>query len=217
MPLPNIDHDSAEQQTLDEIREWYRGVIDALLDQRALAQQAIRQSSAAATRFVGMTEADLDAYYDLQRRELDRLTMLNLVASAEATIKIDYFRRVGEKLKDPLAKFYRDWHKTLSGTKQLRPDFDEGGILDVLRKTKVMNNNIIGRFRKCLRPRHWVGHGRFWAKPVEVDTLDPEEVYSRADVLLPRAAALTVQMLDFCGSSLSSAMAHGRCSTHRGC
>ena len=74
-----------------------------------------------------MTEGDVDAHYDAQRRELDRLTILNLVASAEGTVKVDYFRRVDEKLKDALSLAYRQWHKTLSAKKQLRPDFDDGG------------------------------------------------------------------------------------------
>ena len=131
-----------------------------------------------------MTESEVDAYFDGQRRELDRLTVLNLVASAEATIKIDYFRRVRGKLKDPLARAYRKWHKTLSGAKQLRPDFDVGGILDVLREGHLPDNTSLGRFRECLRLRHWVGHGRYWDKPVKIDTLDPDEVYDRARALL---------------------------------
>ena len=89
-----------------------------------------------------------------------------------------------EKRKDVLSKAYRKWHKTLSAKKQLRPDFDVGGILEVLKETKMMDNNIIGRFRECLRARHWVGHGRYWSKPAEVDALDPDEVYDRADAVL---------------------------------
>jgi hypothetical protein len=184
MPLPPIDDETAEQQTLAEIRHWHRGIIDALLEQHASVQHAIRTGSAVAPRFVGMTEGDVDIHFDIQRRELDRLTVLNLMASAEATIKVDYFRRVRGRLKDPLAVAYRNWHKSLSAKKQLRPDFDAGGILDVLRKARVMDNNVIGRFRECLRARHWVGHGRYWAKPVEVDQFDPDDVYDRADALL---------------------------------
>lgn len=184
MPIPRINHESAEPQTLDEIRDWHRGIVEAVIDQNASVQHAIREGSAVAPRFVGMTKGDVDAFYDAQRRDLDRLTMLNLVASAEATIKVDYFRRVEDKLKDSLAVAYRTWHKTLSANKQLRPDFDDGGILDVLKQTGVIDNNIIGQFRECLRVRHWVGHGRYWAKPVEVDRLDPEDVYLRADALL---------------------------------
>ena len=131
-----------------------------------------------------MTESDIDAWYDARRRELDRLTVLNLVASAEAAVKVDFFRRVGQKQKNKRALAYRAWHKTLSGAKQLRPDFDEGGILDVLKSALVMDSTIVGRYRECLRARHWVGHGRYWAKPAEVDLLHPDAVYNRARSLL---------------------------------
>jgi hypothetical protein len=184
LPIPYIGHATSEPQTLDEIREWFRDIVDALAAQRVSVQSAIRLGTVSVSRFVGMTEEELDDWYDARRRELDRLTVLNLVASAEAALKIDYFRRVGQKLRDPLAQAYREWHKTLSGVKQLRPDFDEGGILDILKQANVIDNNIVGRYRECLRARHWVGHGRYWAKPVEVDHLDPDEVYDRASNLL---------------------------------
>jgi hypothetical protein len=173
-----------EPQTLDEIMDWHRGIVDALTDQRASVLQAIRQGSAA-PRFAVMTEDEVDAHFDFQRRELDRLTMLSLVASVEATIRVDYFRRVkGRKLKDDLSRAYRRWHRDLSKRKKKRPDFDEGGILDVLKKAKVMDNNMIGQYRECLQVRHWVGHGRYWAKPVEVDRLDPVDVYNRGGALM---------------------------------
>jgi hypothetical protein len=184
MPIPLIGHQTAEPQTLDEIRDWHRGIVDALVEQRASVQYAIRQSSAVGPRFVGMTEGEVDAHYDAARRELDRLTMLNLVASAEGTLKVDFFRRVKKKTKDPLSVAYRRWHRTLSSKKQHRPDFDEGGILDVLKETNVMDNNIIGGYRVCLRARHWVGHGRYWSKPLEVEQLDPDEVYDHAGALI---------------------------------
>jgi len=184
MPVPLINHATAEPQTLDEIRDWHRGIVDALVDQRTSVQHAIRTGSAIAWRFLGMTEADVDAHYDVQRRELDRLTALNLVASAEAAIKVDYFRRVGGKLKDPLARAYRKFHSTLSAKKQLRPDFDADGILKVLKKAHVMDNHIVGEYRECLRARHWLGHGRYWEKPAAVDLLDPDDVYDRASALL---------------------------------
>lgn len=181
MPVPPIDP-TAEPQTLDEILDWHRGIADALISQRATLLNAIRTKAPVSARFVGMTESEIEAYFDAQRRELDRLTVLNLVASAEATIRLDYFGRL--KLKDDLSQKYRAWHKSLSGKKQLRPDFDEGGILDQLKDANVMDNHIIGRFRECLHTRHWVGHGRYWAKPAGVDRLDPSEVYSRANALL---------------------------------
>ena len=190
MPAPPIDHETAEPQTLDAIREWHCGVVDALIHYHAFVQQAIQTGSAIAPGFLGMTEGEVDAHYDVQKGELDRLTMLNLVASAEATIKIDFFHRVRGKLKDPLSRAYRKWHKALSPPKQLRPDFDGEGILDELKNARVINNNIVGQYRECLRARHWVAHGRYLAKPLEVDRLDPNDVYSRANALLQAIAGV---------------------------
>jgi hypothetical protein len=183
MPLPLVDEDTGERQTLDEILDWRDSVADALVNQRASVLAAIRTGESVPNRYLGMTQSNVDDDFDAQHKELDRLTVLNLVASAEASVRIDYFSRVGEKRKDPLARKYKAWHKNLSANKQLRPDF-EGGILDVLKKENVMDNNIIGNFRECLRPRHWVGHGRYWAKPIEVDELDPLAVYDRAKRLI---------------------------------
>ena len=181
MPVPPLGY-PPEPQTLNEILDWHRGIVEALTDQRASVQMAIQTGLPAAPRFVGMTEADVDHHYDAQRRELDRLTVLNLVASAEASIKIDYRRRVKQNLKDPLSVAYRKWHKTLSDAKKRRLDFDR--MLGVLKDAKVMDNHVVGKYGECLRARHWLGHGRYWTKPVEVDQLDPDEVYDRANALL---------------------------------
>ena len=175
---------TSEPQTLDEIRDWHRNIVDTLVERRASIQQALRHNLAVASRFVGLTEGEVDALYDADRRELDRLTVLNLVASAEGTLRRDYSRRVDKKLKDPLSLAFRKWHKSLSKKKQQRPDFDEGGILDVLKKTQLIDNHIVGRFRECLPARHWVGHGRYWDKPHAVDRFDPVDVYDRAFALL---------------------------------
>ena len=104
VPVPPVNAENAEPQTLDEILDWHRGIVEALVDQRGAVQRSIQAYSTVAPRFVGMTEAEVDTYYDVQRRELERLTMLNLVASAEAAIRDDYSRRVGGKLKDLLAR-----------------------------------------------------------------------------------------------------------------
>jgi hypothetical protein len=93
VPLPPIDPDIGERQTLDEIRDWYHGIVEALVVQRATVLDAIRNGNRVARRYLGLNQAEIDAYFDSQRRELDRLTMLNLVASAEASLKDDYFHR----------------------------------------------------------------------------------------------------------------------------
>lgn len=184
MPIPLIVPATPEPQTLDEILDWHSSIVGALVEQRASILKAILQSSGVAPRFVGMTEGEIEARYDADRRELDRLTVLNLVASAEGTVKLDFNRRVQGRLKDSLAIAYRKWNKTLSARKQRRPDFDRGGILDVLRDANVMENHIIREYRECLEARHWVAHGRYWCKPVGVDQLVPDVVFDRADAII---------------------------------
>jgi hypothetical protein len=73
MPIPFIFHERAEPQTLDEVRDWYRDIVDALNDQIASIRQAIGGGSTVALRYMGMPEADLDAYQDARRQELEGL------------------------------------------------------------------------------------------------------------------------------------------------
>ena len=179
--------DDAELQTLDEIRAWHQGVVDALIEQRASSLRAIRDGTSTGPRFIGMTVDDVHHYFQAQTRELDRLTILNLVASAEAAIRVDYFHRVKGRLKDHLSKTYREWHKSLSKKKQRRPDFDKDGILERLKEADILGKTgkrLIGDYRECLRHRNWVAHGRYWAKPVEVEKLDPDDVFDRAANLI---------------------------------
>ena len=97
---------------------------------------------------------------------------------------VDYFRRVKGKLRDTLSLAYRSWHKKLSDRKKDRPDFDKAGILEELKRAHVLNNDIIRQYRECLKARHWVAHGRYSARPLEVDRLDPMDVYGRGQALL---------------------------------
>jgi len=185
MPLP-LSPTTAEQQTLDEIRDWHDSLVEALLDRRAAVQHAILTGATVAPRFVGMTEADVESHYDADREELDRLTILNLVASAEASIMDDYIRRIRGRLKDPLARAYQVSHKGLSSRDQLRPPFDgrPRSVLWTLDETKLVNNHVIREYRECRPARHWFGHGRNWDKPTAVDRFDPEDVFVRAIALL---------------------------------
>jgi hypothetical protein len=184
VPLPRIDDESAEPQTLEEILAWRNGVLAALDAQLGSVIRALQDGSPVPDAFFGLSEEGAEQYHEARCREVDRLTTFNLIASAEATVRVDYVRRVGGRLKDPLSVAYREWHKTLSDRKQVRPDFDEGGILDLLKEHGGVAPHIIGRFRECLLARHWIGHGRFWKKPPSVDRQDPNEVYERAKALL---------------------------------
>ena len=184
MPLP-VEHPQSERQTLDEIYDWYVGMTESLVAHRAGIRETLLNGTAPEPRFFGFSETDVEQYFSGQRGELDRLTCVNLVGSAEGSIRLDFARRVLGQLPDPLARSYQAWYAALSAGKQDRPDFDEKGILERLKDSKVLvDNDIVGRFRECLKPRHWVAHGRYWAKHANVDRLTPAMVLKRAKDLL---------------------------------
>lgn len=185
MPLLSVEHPQSERQTLDEIYDWYVGMTDSLVAHRAIVRATLLNGTAPEPRFFGFSEVDVDRYFSGQQSELDRLTCVNLVGSAEGSIRLDFARRVIGLLADPLARSYQAWYAALPSGKQDRPDFDENGILERLKDSKVLaSNDIVGRFRECLKPRHWVAHGRYWAKHASVDRLTPAMVFKRARDLL---------------------------------
>lgn len=190
MPLLSAEHPQSERQTLDEIFDWYLGMTESLVAHRAVVRDALLSTPATPEpRFVFFTEAEVDQYFAEQKGELDRLTCVNLVGSAEGSIRLDFARRVIGKLTDPLSGSYQAWYATLSAGKQAHPDFDDNGILERLKDAKVLDNNLVGRFRECLKPRHWVAHGRYWAKHANVDRLTPDLVLQRASDLLSALSA----------------------------
>lgn len=188
MPAPDPEDETAEPQTLDQIIDWYRDTADALAARRAAVLEAVRSGTAVPERYATLTEDELAARYAGQVLELDRLTVLNLVACAEAGVRLDFRRRVKGRLKDPLSKAYRKWAKALPKKKRKRPDFEgEDGLLQQLKAADALGpggKQLVGRFRECLPPRHWVAHGRYWARPVGLNAFNPEDVYARATALL---------------------------------
>jgi hypothetical protein len=73
-----------------------------------------------------MTESEVDAHYDSHRRELDRLTVLNLVASAESLVHLKVNN--GARLGIPLL-----WNGTFSRKMTAGDDPEELNMSTVLR------------------------------------------------------------------------------------
>jgi len=113
VPLAHTDDESAEPQTLDQIISWHHDLVDALVARRAVVLVAIRTGGVVPEQYLGLTEDEVEDRHTGQRRELDRLTVLNLVACAEAGVRLDYLQRVKGRLKDTLSKAYRKWAKQL--------------------------------------------------------------------------------------------------------
>lgn len=173
-------------QSIDDIRDWYEGVVESLVRHRASVHDALRGGGSAEPRFVGMSAGDVDAFFLAQRQNLDQLSIINLVASAEAELRKDYRERVDGNYKDSLSKTYVNFHRTLGPTRRVRPPFDEGGILDRLKESGTVAAHLVTNFRDVLRLRHWIAHGRYWSQPLANAVYIPDDVY-RTIAELPAA------------------------------
>src|SRR5438874_13757168 len=122
-------------QTIDDVFEWYNAVVESILAHRSAIFASVRQNALASTdRYFAMTYEEIDRFFAEERRQLDFMANLAIMASAEATLRVDYHERVVRRSSDILSKAYSAFHKSLHGTAKSRPPFDEG-ILETLKKS----------------------------------------------------------------------------------
>ena len=178
-----------QRHTLDDVRNWHEGIIESLDAHRAATLASFHGSSfVPASRFFGMTRDEIDEEFGSRREELDSLTILGLMASAEAAIREDYRRRVAGARSDTLSKAYLVLHRGLPGNQRLRPSLEDD-ILDTLKDSGVVSRHVIGDFRDALRLRHWLAHGRYWLLTLGKSSYAPDDIYHIAHALLAALAA----------------------------
>jgi hypothetical protein len=107
-------------------------------------------------QFILQSWSEVDAYLNSQRAELELLAMFELLATAEAILRIDFDRRATMKRKDPLSRRFRQIRA--ERTERVRLDED---ILEALR-SEIQPASVVSEFRGALRLRHWLAHGRHW-------------------------------------------------------
>ena len=170
---------SAEEYTIQEVLEWYG------LQQQAIGHERVRVlhdlhagAAAADSRFFGMTPDEIDDFFELHRAHLDDLVMLDMLASPEAAIRIDFLSRVKNRGKDPVSRRFRALRKV----REDRISLDEH-ILDAWSKLAAEARGAVGDFRGALRLRHWRAHGRYW-NPKLGRNYTPSDVYDISSALV---------------------------------
>jgi hypothetical protein len=172
----------ARRLSPDRVMEWYEAMRESLVAYRGAVLAAFRAGGLTSfPRFLGMTADDIDEAFSSQREELDNVTVLSLMASAEAEIQADYdLRSARRKLRDPLSKEYSRLHSGLRRRgwfgRRSRPSFDDH-LLEAIRASGIAPPHVVGHFRDILNLRHWLAHGRYWAANLGRRTYDPHDVY----------------------------------------
>jgi hypothetical protein len=128
--------------------------------------------------------AEVDQSFEAQRNQLELLTMLGLLTTTEAVLRVDYKSRGEKRLRDPLSKEYRRLQQNRGENVRLDED-----LLTAL-KDEVKPPSAVGDFRGALKLRHWLAHGRWWTPKLGRD-YSPDNVFEIATALTAALSSLT--------------------------
>lgn len=152
-------------------------IVDAYLDQVEALQRLDRAAAAVTadrkSRFAGLTLLELQARTELDRAELDRWALLALVASFEATLRLDAKDRTATRTKHAVTKPLRDL--IVASGDRVRLD----DLLGTWEAHVVVTPGVRGAIRTLLKHRHWLAHGRHWTNKYGAV---PSPLDARADI-----------------------------------
>lgn len=159
---------SGAEKTIQAIWNWYQVQSRLSLEEKGKLLDEVRNRRPTSDPiFFGMSIEEIDEFF----RELDYLAMLDLLAAAEAAIRLDFLTRVQERRKDAVSRHFRRLYKT-----QKRQVSLAGDILEAWKQLAPRTKAAIGDFSGALNLRHWLAHGRYW-NPKLGRNYSPADVY----------------------------------------
>ena len=82
---------------------------------------------------------------------------MTLLASIEASFRVDYLQRHYARKKDPLSRAFQSLHREKQRNASLSDD-----ILEVWKVHSDIRPRLLSDIRSAFRYRHWLAHGRYW-------------------------------------------------------
>lgn len=107
-------------------------------------------------KFAGMPINEIDKYLQSEIDEHSLIYSFKMIATTEALLRIDYDRRVKNKHKDSLSREFRDINKHYPNKVSL-----DDHIIDLWIKYYPPSKIYFSEFRRILKERHWIAHGRY--------------------------------------------------------
>lgn len=171
---------SGEHQSFDDIAEHRR-----LLEQ-ATRDYFVHRSPAFCARFATASTTEITQTLARTLREIDRASILSLLAAVEAAFRVDYLERVYRKRKDPISRACRALHARKAQAVRLDED-----LLTLWLRHGQAAPGFVADVRGALQVRHWLAHGRYWRPRVGK--------YDDFDTVYTLAVAVSA-LLDMAGS-----------------
>ncbi|CUX48971.1 hypothetical protein CFBP6626_15245 [Agrobacterium tumefaciens] len=108
-------------------------------------------------RWAMMTPPEVTSRFKNRLSEFELTSSLALMSGIEALFRIDYANRVGQRLRDPLSRAFRELYKDQQTRIRL-----EDQILDLWRDHTSVNRQDVSSLKSAFKYRHWLAHGRYW-------------------------------------------------------
>jgi len=150
---------SGEELSLIRIWEWYEETEQAInLYQQEVINGLISGERVSET-FSGMTRKEVKQYFSDHKKELEHIVSLNIIASTEASLRVDYLRRAlrGKRKKNKIDNKFKELYIKKETRVSLRDE-----ILEAWKEVHPDYTEVIGDFRGALNVRDWLAHGRYW-------------------------------------------------------
>jgi hypothetical protein len=171
---------SKHRVSLSEIWSFYSACRSSLFAERSAVLATMLDGGKIPEEFLGMSRKEVEECFSQYLDELELLISLDLLASAEATIRSDYYLRAQQRLKDSISLKYREVHKKKNPPK--RPDLYKD-LLSIWMRFRPELQRVINEFNSAFRFRHWIAHGRYWVFK-SGRRYSPEDVYAITEELL---------------------------------
>lgn len=109
--------------------------------------------------------------------------MLELLATTEGILRIDFDGRVAARKKDGLSNRFREISKNAISHARARSVHQIKIRLDDILEAMAEEGIRVSEFRGALNLRHWLAHGRYW-RPGLGRIYTPEEVFDICEALV---------------------------------
>jgi hypothetical protein len=176
--------------SLPSVWRWYDVQRDLIVAENARVHGVIAEDVDKGSLFpplnpqyFAMTADEASAFFAEQRRRLDLVVALDLLATTEALLRLDFQSRVDRRRKDDVSRRFRELKKKFGKKISL-----EQHILEALSQCAPPCKGAVGAFKGVLPLRHWLAHGRHYNPKLGRPSYAPREVFDIAHSLLAAIA-----------------------------
>jgi len=168
---------SDQHGSLEDIEEYYVDSESALNYYYALSDA----TGIISAKFIGYTKEEIESELKSHKKSLDRMCSLEILATIEARLRIDYLVRSEKRKKDDLSKEFRKIYPKKENKASLTDD-----IIKTWKSIHPQHKTRLDKLGQALDYRNWLAHGRYWKpkKSPHILKYDYSEIYILASDIL---------------------------------